>query len=384
LVSLFTDISSQMVFPLIPLYLTSVLGVGAIAVGAIEGAAETTSSLIKVFSGYWSDKIKRRKPFVLVGYSLSTITKPLFALAATWNFILFIRIIERIGKGIRSAPRDAIVAESVDKNNSGKAYGFHRSMDGIGSMIGAILAFALLPVFGFEKLFLYAFLPGIVALIIILFVKEKRNSEIPAPTTMASGWKELPIEIKKYILIASLFSIGHFGYAFILLSSKQHGLADERSIMLYALFYFIYSLFSPLGGFLSDKYGKKSLLIVGYLLFAFITLIMMSTTDNYLSLSEFQLMVLIFGSYGICYAFIDGTQRAFVADMSPKHLKATALGAFHTTIGLVSLPGGIIAGWLWDNYGSNTTYWFGFITSVLAVLFLWNMIKNEPLQSDYK
>ncbi|MBT4511704.1 MAG: MFS transporter [Chloroflexi bacterium] len=159
IVSLFTDLSSQMVFPLIPLYLTTVLGAGAYAVGIIEGAAETTASLLKVVSGYWSDKIGRRKPFLLLGYSLSTITKPLFAFANIWGFVLFIRVIERIGKGLRTAPRDAIVAESCDEADRGKTFGFHRAADGMGSVIGAVIAFSLLSFMDYEDIFLFAFIP---------------------------------------------------------------------------------------------------------------------------------------------------------------------------------------------------------------------------------
>ncbi|MBE9541456.1 MAG: MFS transporter, partial [Proteobacteria bacterium] len=173
LVSLFTDLSSQMVFPLIPLFMVTVLGSGVYAVGIVEGAAETTASFLKVVSGYWSDKIGRRKPFVLFGYSISAITKPLFAFANIWSFVLYIRVIERIGKGIRSAPRDAIVAESSDESVRGRAYGFHRAMDGVGSVLGAALAFLLLPVFGYRNIFMFAFLPGMVAVFIILFIKEK-------------------------------------------------------------------------------------------------------------------------------------------------------------------------------------------------------------------
>ncbi|HEC76208.1 MAG TPA: MFS transporter, partial [Thermoplasmatales archaeon] len=175
-VSLFTDLSSQMVFPLIPLFLTTTLGAGAYAVGIVEGAAETTASLLKVISGYWSDKIKKRKPFVLLGYSLSSVTKPLFALAYTWPFVLFIRVVERIGKGLRTAPRDAIVAESCEKNVRGKAYGLQRAMDGIGSISGAVLAFLLLPSLGYRNIFLLAFIPAIIAVFVILFVKEKKTS----------------------------------------------------------------------------------------------------------------------------------------------------------------------------------------------------------------
>jgi len=174
IVSLFTDLSSQMVFPLIPLYLISI-GASAWIVGLVEGTAESTASLLKVFSGHWSDKIRKRKPFVFAGYSLSTITKPLFAFANIWPFVLFIRVFERIGKGIRTAPRDAIIAESCDMSCRGKAYGFHRAMDGIGSVLGAIIAFILLPILGFKNIFLIAFIPGAIAVFCIIFVREKND-----------------------------------------------------------------------------------------------------------------------------------------------------------------------------------------------------------------
>ena len=173
LVSLFTDLSSQMVFPLIPLFLTTIVGSGAYAVGIVEGAAETTASLLKVVSGYWSDTMRKRKPFVLSGYALSSLAKPLFALASTWSFVLCIRVLERVGKGLRTAPRDALVAESCDVSARGKAYGFHRAMDGIGSVLGAVCAFVLLPVLGYRNIFLFAVFPGILAVAILLFVKEK-------------------------------------------------------------------------------------------------------------------------------------------------------------------------------------------------------------------
>ncbi len=384
MVSLLTDVSSQMVFPLIPLYLTTVLGAKAMMVGVVEGAAETTASLIKVLSGYWSDKIKKRRPFVLAGYSLSAITRPLFAIATAWNFVLFARVIERIGKGIRSAPRDAIVAESVDPSNSGKAYGFHRAMDGIGSMLGAILAFLLLPVLGYEKLFLYAFFPGAVAVFIILFVKEKKIdvSAQPQKITLRSSFRELPRNVKQYILIAALFSLGHFGYSFILLSSHSVGISDNQSVKFYALFYLIYSLFSPISGYLADKFGKKIVLITGYLMFALVAIGLVLIPSGLIgAFTNTQFMILIFSLYGVCYALIDGTQRAYIADMSPKHLKATALGAFHTAIGLVSLPGGFIAGWLWDHHSPNATYFFGFTLTLLAiVLFIYQRRRQIGVQ----
>jgi len=360
LISLLTDLSSQMVFPLIPLFMISVLGAGAYAVGIVEGAAETTASLLKVVSGYWSDKIRKRKPFVMFGYSLSALTKPLFAFANAWSFVLFVRVIERIGKGLRTAPRDAIVAESVDEDVRGKAYGFQRSMDGIGSVMGAILAFLLLPVLGYKNIFLFAFLPGMIAVFVILFIKEKNSPSKKERKDMSIkvSFKELSGNLRLFIIVSSIFALGHFGYAFLLLRAKSIGLTDQTAILLYVLFYISYVIFAIPSGILSDKIGRKPVLMSGYLVFAITSFGLIFTSSIY-SISVFFII------YGIFYAMIDGAQRAFVVDLAPEHLRATALGTFHTAIGMVALPGGFIAGLLWDKISPETTFIYG---SVLAII----------------
>ncbi|RLG25137.1 MFS transporter [Methanosarcinales archaeon] len=373
LVSLFTDFSSQMVFPLIPLFLTTVLGAGACVVGIVEGAAETTASLLKVVSGYWSDKIKKRKIFVFFGYSLSSVTKPLFAFANVWSFVLFVRVIERIGKGLRTAPRDAIVAESCDEGVRGKAYGFHRAMDGIGSVLGAILAFLLLPVLGYRNIFLFAFIPSIIAVFVVLFIKEKNIplKEETREITLKSSFKKLPINLKLFISVSSIFALGHFGYAFLLLRAKNIGLADNRAILLYVFFYIIYTLCVIPSGILSDKIGRKPILMAGYLIFAITSLGLIFASNIYD-------ILLFFVIYGIFYAMIDGVQRAFVVDLAPKHLKATALGTFHTAIGMVALPGGFIAGSLWDKISPETAFLYGFaLATISMVLFIFVKDKTK-------
>jgi len=370
LVSLFTDLSSQMVFPLIPLFLTTTLGAGAYAVGIVEGAAETTASLLKVISGYWSDKIKKRKPFVLLGYSLSSVTKPLFALAYTWPFVLFIRVVERIGKGLRTAPRDAIVAESCDKNVRGKAYGLQRAMDGIGSISGAVLAFLLLPSLGYRKIFLFAFIPAIIAVFFILFVKEKKMpSKEVRKISLKVSFRELPLNLKLFIAASSVFALGHFGYAFLLLRAKNIGLTDDMTILMYVLFYVVYTLFIIPSGILSDKIGRKPVLAMGYLIFAITSLGLIYTSDLYG-------ILLFFVIYGIFYAMVDGVQRAFVVDLAPKHLKATALGTFHTAVGLVALPGGYIAGMLWDKISPEATFVYGFLLAMVSLI-LFIFVKGD-------
>ena len=374
LVSLFTDLSSQMVFPLIPLFLITVLSAGAYAVGIVEGAAETTASLLKVVSGYWSDKIKRRKPFVLFGYSLSAITKPLFAFATVWSFVLFVRVIERIGKGLRTAPRDAIVAESSDESVRGKAYGFHRAMDGIGSVSGAALAFLLLPILGYRNIFLFAFIPGIIAVFVIVFIKEKKTpakEEEPKEISIKLSFKELPMNLKLFILVSSIFALGHFGYAFLLLRAVDIGLTDHKAILLYVLFYIVYTVCAIPSGILSDKIGRKPVLRAGYALFGITSLGLVFTSNIYS-------ILLLFVIYGIFYAMIDGAQRAFVVDLAPEHLKATALGTFHTAIGLVALPGGCIAGLLWDKISPETTFIYGLTLAVISLV-LFTFVKDKYL-----
>lgn len=372
LVSLFTDISSQMVFPLIPLFLITVLGTGAYAVGIVEGAAETTASLLKVISGYWSDKIKRRKNFVLFGYSLSTIAKPMFAFANIWSHVLFIRVIERIGKGLRSAPRDAIVAEFSDESVRGKAYGFHRAMDGIGSASGAVLAFLLLPIYGYRNIFLFAFIPAMIAVFVILFIKEKKTSTKEQETKEMSiklSFKELPKNLKLFIIVSSIFALGHFGYAFFLLRAMDIGLTDYMAILLYVLFYIVYTICAIPSGILSDKIGRKPVLITGYVIFG-ITSLGLIFASNIYSIS------LLFAIYGIFYAMIDGVQRAFVVDLAPKHLTATALGTFHAAIGLVALPGGYIAGLIWDKISPESTFIYGFTLTIISLV-LFIFVKDK-------
>ena len=425
-VSLFTDLSSQMVFPLLPLFLTTSIAFGGLGtsavvglvegasesteifpkcfcnfiyvVGLVEGASESTASLLKVLSGYWSDRIHRRKPFVLGGYSLSAIIKPLFSFASIWQIVVALRVFERIGKGVRNAPRDAIVAESCDDDCRGKAYGIQRSMDGIGSVLGALLAFLLFPLFGFRRVFLLAAIPAFIAVVFILFVKENKSKfKLPKEESEKTGlylsFKRLPKNLRFFILVATIFTFGNIGYAFLLLRSIDLGLEADivlsfynlfgivpfsheepilrlsMALLLYAFFYVIYTIFSIPSGMISDKIGRRPVLILGYSLFGLLCIgLTLSST-----LLEISIM---FAVFGIFYALTDGVQRAFVVDLSPPDLRATSLGAFHTAVGISALPAGIIAGTLWDKIGPEATFLFGFVMSLLAV-FLFLFLKEK-------
>lgn len=363
LVSLFTDLGSQMVFPLIPLFLDGVLGASKTVIGLIEGSAETAASLLKVFSGYWSDKIKRRKPFVLAGYGLSSLSKPLFAFAYTWQAVFGIRIVERVGKGIRSAPRDSIIAESCADDVRGKAYGIHRAMDGMGSILGAVLALIILSSLGFRNVFLLAAIPSLIAVLLIIFVKEEKKKTLqPLPDTTKSiriSFKALTPQLKYFTIVATVFALGNFGYAFLMLRAVDIGLSYHIVILLYITFYLIYTIFTIPAGMISDKIGRKPVIGIGYVLFGLTSLGLVFVS------SLFQI-VWLFVLYGVFYAMIDGVQRAFVVDLSPPDLKATALGTFHTATGLAALPAGVIAGLLWDTVGLETTFAYGFVLSIVA------------------
>jgi MFS family permease len=372
-VSLFTDLSSQMVFPVVPLFLLS-LGASAWVIGLVEGAAETTASLLKVFSGYWSDRVKRRKPFVFAGYGLSTITKPMFALAGTWPFVLFVRVLERVGKGVRDAPRDAIVAESVDVSIRGKAYGFQRALDGIGSFSGALLAVVLLPLLGYRNLFLIAFLPGIIAVLLILLIREKRSQVVVRHAAMPLNvsLRKLPRNLQLFILVSTVFALGNFGYAFLILKAKNIGFTDDVTLLLYVLFYVVYTLFTIPAGILSDRVGRKPVLIIGYILFAVTAVALLFT-------SALVPLIAVFILYGVFFGMIDGVQRAFVVDLAPAELKGTALGTFYTATGLIALPGGFIAGYLWTVISPQATFVFALGLTILGLL-MFSFVKKTTQQ----
>ncbi len=372
LVSFLTDISSEMMMPILPLFIVALGGAG-LAVGLIGGLGDSLSSILKLISGYWSDKTGARKPFVYSGYSTSAVSKFFFAFATTWTHILILRPLERVGKGLRTAPRDAIIADSISKEQLGKGFGIHRAMDTAGAIIGSILALIFVWYFNltFIAIFLIAAFIALLALIPLYWVKE-RKKEKPEKLTLEIGLKGLSDSLKFFILAATIFALGNFSYMFFILRAQQ-SFTEEMAIIipifLYILYNIVYTIFSIPAGGLSDKIGRKNVIIFGYSLFGL-------TCIGFAFFQSFTSLIVLFSLYGLVLALIDGNQRAFVSDLSLEDLKGISLGTYHTAIGLVILPASIIAGVLWD-INPTMMFFYGAGMSFIAVIFLAFMQKSQ-------
>lgn len=370
--SLLTDASSEMIFPLLPLFLVNVLAAEKSIVGLIEGIAESTASILKVFSGWFSDKIGKRKPIIFSGYGISTFVKPFLALATSWFHVLAVRFADRVGKGIRTSPRDAMIADSTDEKVRGKAFGFHRSMDTLGAMIGPSIAFLLFPLFGYRNIFLLATIPGVIAVFLILaFVKEReRPIQKNNPQPIKFSFKSLSKEFKIFVILAALFALGNFSYAFIILRAQDVGITPELIPLLYLLFNTVYALFSIPAGILSDKIGRKPVIALGYTTFGVMCLGFAVATSSILA-------IVMFALYGIFNAITETVQRAFVSDLTIAELRATALGTFHAAVGMAALPASIVAGVLWQSFGATATFLYGATLAFLSTILLIILLKNK-------
>jgi len=365
LVSFFMDMSSEMIYPLVPLFLSSVLGVNRTMIGIIEGVAESTASLLKVFSGWFSDRIQKRKILMVIGYGISTISRPLLALSSVWGHVLAFRFVDRFGKGIRGAPRDAVIAESTPSRDLGRAFGLHRGMDTLGAVAGPLTAFIVLYFFtgGLRLVFWLSLIPGIIAvLVIILFIRETKHgktSRIPRLSLKDFDWR-----YKAFVFLASIFALGNSSDVFLILRATDVGVKEAHVPLVYLSFNLVYSLVSFPAGILSDRIGRKRVILTGFLVFGFVYL-------GFALASEVWHIWGLFLCYGIFMGLTEGIHKAYLSTVIPGHLKATGFGIYNTCTGLAVLPASIIGGRLWDVYGAPATFYYGTVTAFLsAVLFL--------------
>jgi len=362
IVSFLNDLSSEMIMPILPMFITALGGTGLI-VGLVGGLRDSISSILKVLFGYWSDKTGKRKAFVYSGYLSSSVFKLLLAFSRTWQHVVVIAGLERVGKGLRSAPRDAIIAESMPEN-AGRGFGIHRALDTSGAIGGSILVFLLFWFlgFGFSTVILVAAFIAFLSVVPLHFVREENKK--PLDITLKLGLRSLPKPLKLFILISGIFAMANFSYMFFILRSQEifaGRMSIGMPILLYLLFNVFYAALAVPSGVLSDRVGRKRIIVAGYMLFSL-------TSLGFAFFSSLPAFILLFALYGSSYALIDGNQRAFVADMSTKELKATALGTFHTTTGLMVLPASLIAGLLWQTTGPMTTFIYGAVAGIIPVL----------------
>ncbi len=364
LVSFFMDVSSEMIYPLVPLFLANMLGVNKSLIGLIEGIAESTASVLKVFSGWFSDRLGQRKNLMALGYGISTLSRPIIATAAAWEQVLASRFIDRVGKGIRTAPRDAIIAESAPQSHMARAFSFHRSMDTMGAVVGPGLALLLL---GFLKnnyraVFWLSIVPAVIAVIVIFaFIRDaprqaRSRAERPKLSLRHFDWR-----VKFFIVIATVFALGNSSDVFLILRAGQVGVPTALIPAVYLVFNLVYSVSSIPAGMAADRFGKKRVILLGFVLFAFVY-------AGFAVVGSPTGVWVLFGLYGIYMGLTEGVQKAFLASIIPPDFKATAFGVYATTVGLAMLPASIIGGWLWDRVSPAATFYFGAGTAVLAAI----------------
>jgi MFS family permease len=361
LVSFFNDVASEMIYPIIPIFLTSVLGAPVAIVGLIEGIAESTASVLKVISGWFSDKWQKRKPFVVAGYSFSAISKILLSLAFSWPFVLIARFVDRFGKGTRTSARDALIAESSENSVRGRSFGFHRALDTLGAVVGPLIALLVIHFLDnkFRLIFFLAFIPSCIGIILLLFFVKEKKKKVNSSPTFNFRWRELNLSFKIFLLISFIFALGNSSDAFLILRAQNLGLSLILVILAYVFFNFTYAIFSIPAGIISDKIGPKKVILSGFLLFSVVYL--------FFGLIHSSLLIwFLFPIYGIYMALTEGVGKAYISNLVPQEKIGTAFGIYQTTIGLCTFFASLIAGLLWTYIGVSVPFIFGSIMAIIS------------------
>ncbi len=370
-VSLLTDASSEMIYPLLPVFLSTTLGAGPLAIGAIEGAAESVAALLKLASGWWSDRLPRRKPLVLAGYGLASLVRPLVGIAQSVSQVLAIRLIDRAGKGIRGAPRDALIADAVDASQRGRAYGFHRAADHAGAVVGPLVAYGLYQVVGLElrTVFLLAAVPALGAVLaLILGVRESQRATAGKSPSMER--KGLSGRFWAFMVVLLIFTLGNSTDALLILRANQLGVSTGLILILWAVFHVVKSASSTPGGSLSDRFGRRPLIIAGWLVYGAVYLGFAVATATWHAWALFIV-------YGFYFGLTEGVEKALVADLVPANVRGAAFGWYNLTIGLAALPASLIFGGLWQAYGARTAFFVGAGLALVACVGLFFVTRSR-------
>jgi MFS family permease len=360
-VSFFTDVSSEMIYPLIPLFLTTVLGASVEFVGVIEGAAESTAALLKLASGWWSDRVQRRKPLVVIGYSIAALVRPLIAVAQTATQVLVVRVSDRVGKGLRNSPRDALIADSVDPSIRGRAFGFHRSADNAGAVVGPLIAFAVLRWWHtpLRTVFWLAAIPGVISVaIVIAGVREverrKKGEASQLDLSQPMGGRFWAV-----LAVIFIFTLGNSTDAFLLLRAAQLGVPVALAPILWVVLNLVKTVSGTPGGILSDRIGRGPTLVAGWTVYAMVYFLFGRATAHWHAWA-------LFAAYGVFFGLTEGSERALVTDLVPAARRGTAFGWYYLAIGIGALPASVIFGVLWDRVGSHTAFAFGAALALVA------------------
>ena len=381
-VSFLTDASSEIIAPLLPLFLVGTLGATVSMVGVIEGSAEAVASLLKLASGWWSDRVSRRKPLIVAGYAIASLVRPLVAIAQTATQVLAIRLVDRVGKGIRGAPRDALLAASTPPEFRGRAFGFHRAADHAGAMVGPLIALACLQWLGMpvRHVFWVAAIPGALAVMVaIAFVREQRVPPVAAPivaapTTQAvtaGAGAALPRSFWLTMLPILVFTLGNSTDAFLLLRASQLGVPTALIPLVWVLLHLVKSASSTPAGALSDRVGRRPLIVAGWVLYAAVYAGFALAADAWHAWA-------LFGLYGVVFGLTEGAEKALVADLVPARRRGTAFGWYQATVGVAALPASIAFGVVWDRYGSPAAFAMGAALAVGAAVIMSLVVLTPP------
>jgi MFS family permease len=369
--SLFSDISTEMLYPVLPVFLTQVLHAGGSIVGLVDGFAQATQNIVQGFSGAISDHLQQRKPVALIGYLLAAFAKPLMGLATVWQALLGARLIDRLGAGIRSAPRDALVASSVDERDRGRAFGLEGLGDNAGAFLGPLLALFLLYVLHVElrSIFYLAIIPGLLAFLMVLLVTEQQVA-VAARSKIEVNLVQFPRRYWNYLVATALFGIGNSSNAFLILQTRDVGVPLGITILIYAAFNLVAALISYPAGALSDRWGRRNILLAAIAVF-FAAYLGFALTRNVFLIGA------LFVVYGLYQGAFRAVGKALASDLVPRHLRASGVGWYSTTVGLWQLVASVAAGLLWDRVGHAAVFYFGALFAGVGIIGLLALVPRD-------